>query len=225
MIASLKCTWKNRIKIFHILIIGLCLLPLGCTTAPERRHPNYQSHLSQIRSVLCIAPEFSVFNTSGFNLIRQEAQSRSAAEQLNTAVVRTLSEKGFTVTTADEHTLNHSEVRSLMALFRVVNRSIQLHTYGPQLYPTKQTSFDYSLGSVNDLLDANGADALVLAVGRQTISQTAPRAWLSIAMVEPQGRIIWYSLNGAKEDLQLLNAQNAKALVTDALVNLGGGAS
>jgi hypothetical protein len=148
-----------------------------------------------------------------------------ASEQINTAVVRTLSEKGFAVTTADEHTTNHPEVRSLMALFRSVNRSIQLHTYGPQLYPIKQVSFDYSLGSVKDLLDANGADALVMTIGRQTISQTAPRAWLAIAMIEPHGRIIWYSLNGAKEDLHLLNAHNARALVAESLVPLDGGAS
>lgn len=35
-------------------------------------------------------------------------------------------------------------------------RGIQLHTYGPQLYPTKKASFDGALGPLYNLLDASG---------------------------------------------------------------------
>ena len=222
---SSKSTWRFRLRLSHIFFLIWGVIIMGCAAAPERRHPDYQTHLAPIRSVLCLAPEFGVFNVSGFNHIRQEAQSRSAGEQIKTAVTRTLSEKGFAVTLAEEHTLNHPEVRSLTALFRAVNRSIQLHTYGPQIYPGKQAAFDYSLGPIKNLLDANGADALVLAIGRQTISQTASRTWLSIALVEPHGKIIWYALNGTTEDLQALNADHAKTLVSEALSGLSEGAS
>lgn len=225
MSTSIKSTWHFRLRMSHVFFLSWCVIIMGCATAPERRLPDYETHLAQIRTVLCLAPEFGVFNPSGFTQIRQEAQSGSAGEHISTAVTQTLSEKGFAVTVADEHTLNQPEVRSLTALFRAVNRSIQLHSYGPQIYPSKQALFDYSLGPIKNLLDANGADALILAIGGQTISQTAPKTWLSIALVESRGQIIWYALHGTTEDLKALNADHAKTLVTEALAGLSRGAS
>lgn len=171
----------------HLSIVMVCLAAIGCALASERRHPDHRAYLPHIRDVLCVFPEITVFTEKNSSLIRQDMQSRTASLQIRQALAQTLSAKGYDITVADGRIMDQPDVRSLVALFRSVNRSIQLHTYGPQIFPSKQDYFDYALGSVSDLLDAVGADALVLAIGQQTASQTDPKTWVSIAMVEPPG--------------------------------------
>ena len=219
--ASLKRNRRFSTRIY--LVLGLCLMAAGCATPPERRHPDYQAYLPHVRTVLCIAPEFGVFTASDAGLVRQDKQSQAAGEQITTAVARDLIEKGFKVVRADAQTLHQPDVLSLRALFRAVNHSIQLHTYGPQIYPHKQAIFDYSLGSVADLLHAHGADALVLINGQQTASRAGANTWLSAAMVAPQGQILWYSAYGDKAALELSDAYHAGDVVAKALAGLRGG--
>ena len=112
------------------------------------------------------------------------------------ALVRALSEHAYDVCIADRHMLQSDDVVELRSLYRNVNRAIQLHAYGPQLYPDRSRQIDYGVGSVFGLLESGNADALVLITGRQTVSGHSPGAWISAAVVEPTGKIIWYSVQG-----------------------------
>ena len=205
--------------------MAVCLIAMGCALTAERKHPDYLAYMPQVRSVLCVRPEINIIAEKNYKLLWQDVQSRSASDQIHSAIAKTLSEKGYLVTNADDELMGDPDVRSIVALFRSVNRSIQLHTYGPQIFPAKQTYFDYSVGSVVDLLATKGIDALVLCLGRQTASSSNTKTWISIAIIEPQGRILWYAMDGAKEKLNLQNSDATQALVDRTLASLAGSGS
>ena len=149
----------------------------------------------------------------------QDIQSQKAQSKAQQSIVRQLEERHFTVQTADTRMMQSSELLSVTSLFRSVNRSIQLHTFGPQLYPAKLSAFEYNLGPVAEILKANQADGLVLALGHQTTFGQPTKNWLSVAVVEPEGCIIWYGLQGDHQKFNLQTSEGLTALVATTLAN------
>ena len=205
-------------SIWMVLLIGL--FQSGCTCPTERIHPQFPSYRHTMGVILVLMPEIGIFEQmpNGSRLF-QETQSRNAQRVAQQSIAGQLLKRHFKVQSADAGVMQLAEVQSLTALFRSVNRSIQLHTFGPQIYPAKVKTFDYQLGSVADILKTNGADGLVLALGHQTGSDQPARNWLSIAIVEPEGRIIWYGIQGDHQKFDLHSADGVEALVAYTMAN------
>jgi hypothetical protein len=72
---------------------------------------------------------------------------------------------------------------------------------------------------VSDTLKANGADGLILTLGHQTGTDQPVKNWLSIAVVEPQGRIIWYGVQGDHQAYNLQRPESVTALVANTMAN------
>ena len=198
----------------------------GCGYVPERYHPLFKTYVADIQKVLLLPPEVGAFKElPDGSLLRQEGDSRSAVQQAKAALGRALVAKHFDMVEASSELSAKPETLRIQALFRAVNHSIQLHTFGPQLFPDKLQSFEYEMGPVDDLLAAVDADALMLVTGQQTVSTSEPRSWISIAIVEPQGHIIWYGMQGAKAVLDLQTAMGSQKLVNEVLAKFPGGPS
>ena len=184
-------------KIGCLFIIALSLLTINCAHSPDRYHCEYTRHRAAIQRILILPPEIDLLaNGPDGRLLRLDTQSRRAVALTQQAMAQTLSDHGFVAKMIDDHLLKTEEVVSLRSLYRNVNRAIQLHAYGPQVFPAKTKALDYALGSVSGLLAAGEADALLLILGRQTQSAQKERSWISLAMVEPAGNIIWYGVRG-----------------------------
>jgi len=192
----------------------------GCTYTSERLHPQFPSYRQSMGAMLVLVPEIGIFEQlpDGSRLF-QDIQSQDAQHKAQQSIVQQLQERHFTVQTADTQMMQSPELRSVTSLFRSVNRSIQLHTYGPQPYPAKLSAFEYNMGPVAEILKANRADGLVLALGHQTASAQPTKNWLSIAVVEPEGSIIWYGLQGDHQKYNLQTSEGLTALVTTTLAN------
>ncbi|MEE4113059.1 MAG: hypothetical protein V2I40_09615 [Desulfobacteraceae bacterium] len=212
-----KMTLFSRF-ILMVSLIGLLLT--GCTCASERLHPQFPSYRKSMGTMLVLVPEIGLFEQmpDGSRLF-QDIESQQAQHQAQQFIVRQLEARHFKVETADTRMMRSSELLAVTSLFRSVNRSIQLHTFGPQLYPAKLDAFEFHLGPVAEILKANRADGLVLALGHQTASVQPIKNWLSIAVVEPEGRIIWYGLQGDHHRFNLQTSEGLTALVASALVN------
>ena len=227
--ADIEETMKNigvkRAPLIWTLCIWLLTggLLIGCNHAADRYHPQFNAYRRQISSVLLLSPEIGVFEemTDGRRMWRME-KSRQAQTVAFKAVAEALTARHYTVQSPGVPSTDHPEIQSVKALFRSVNRAIQLHTYGPQLYPAKIKDFEYEMGSVETILAPYHADALVLVVGHQIISTENPRTCLSIAVVEPGGQIIWYGMQGAREKLDLQAHTNAIALIRETLAPFWG---
>lgn len=184
---------------FMIIFIALSLFISGCAVSPDRYHPDYAAHRAIMRRILILPPEIDLFESMpGGHFVRQETQSRDAGLEAQKTLVRVLSAHAFDVHIAGRHLLRSDDAIQLRALYRNVNRAIQLHAYGPQLYPGRSRQIDYGVGSVSGLLESGNADALLFITGRQTVSDHSPGIWISAAVVEPTGKIIWYGVQGSK---------------------------
>lgn len=202
--------------IVGVWLVGILLL--GCNHVSDRYHPDYSSYHHQIRRVLVLPPEIGIFEElSDGSVAWAMNKSRDAQGVAFEAVNEVLAAKDYLVESSGQDSRDNIDVHSVQSLFRSVNRSIQLHTYGPQFYPSKLKHFEYEVGPVRGILEAYGADALVLVVGHQTLSQLRPKTWLSIAVVEPGGKIIWYGMQGAKQSIDLQTPDSAFILVHETL--------
>lgn len=170
--------------------------------------------------MLVLVPEIGIFEKmpDGSRLF-QDIHSRKAQHSVQDSLVQQLQQRHFTVQAADARMMESSEILDIRSLFRSVNRSIQLHTFGPQPYPAKLSAFEYNLGPVADILNANGAEGLVLALGHQTAADQPTKNWLSIAVVEPEGRIIWYGMHGDHHRFNLETMEGVTALVAYTMAN------
>jgi hypothetical protein len=210
--------------------MALGLLGVACSFTPDRYHPDYQAYQRHIRRVLLLPPEISIVEESSEGAaVWQVSKSRVAQKHAREAVCQILTAKGYIVQMAGADSgadpREKDEIASIQTLYRSVNRSIQLHTYGPYLFPAKQRRFEYGIGSIRDLLNSRNADALVLVIGHQTLSSTDPKTWISIAVVEPGGALIWYGMQGARQNLNLEDPGGTLALIRQTLQPFGGAAS
>ncbi len=210
---------KNTIFNRSILILIVLFLS-GCAYTSERLHPQFPSYQRTMRVMLVLVPEIGLFEQipDGSRLF-QDIQSQEAQRSAQQSIVRQLQSRHFTVQTADAEMMQSNELVGVIKLFRTVNRSIQLHTFGPQPFPTKISAFEYNLGPVTEILKAYKADGLVLALGHQTGSDQPTKNWLSIAVVEPEGRIIWYGLQGDHRRFNFQQPESTTALVAYTMAN------
>ena len=201
-----------------IWIIPLMMIILGCSHSRGLQHSLYPEYVGSIRTVLVLPPELGVFQmaTDGTR-IWHEDYSRATGAALLQAVVINLTAKRLRVHIADEQLMREPETQRLQALFRAVQRSIQLHIQGPQPFPAKLRTFDYELGPVTDLLERYAADALVIALGQQIFSEDQSNSWIGIAVIEPQGRLIWYNKVSERTDMGIDNSHETSNLVDSVL--------
>jgi hypothetical protein len=196
------------------------LLISGCSYAPERLNPQLSTDRQPMGVMLVLVPEIGILEQMpGGGQLVQDIQSHEAQRIAQRSIVAQLRKRHFRVQAADARIMQQPEIKSITSLFRSVNRSIQLHTFGPQIFPAKLKAFEYNLGPVSDTLKANGADGLILALGHQTGTDQPAKNWLSIAVVEPEGRIIWYGVQGGHLKYDLQKAESVKALVANTMAN------
>jgi hypothetical protein len=86
-------------------------------------------------------PEIELFTTlPDGKLIRQEKQSEGAGLRTQDAIADVLSAHRLDVRIADAQVLESERRIGMQALYRNVNHAIQLHAYGPQIFPQKSNS-------------------------------------------------------------------------------------
>ena len=212
--------WGGRSIWIWLPVLFGCL---ACSYSPARFHPQFDHYASRFRTVLLLAPEVEAYQQmADGSLMKGAIVSAQASHNISVALQRALTQKNFRVCSLAPLPADREEARNVQRLYRAVNHAIQLHTYGPQLFPSKMHAFEFEVGAVTRLLADARADALALVIAHQTRSANRPRTWLSIALVEPQGRVVWYGMQGAKDELGIEGAEAARRLVDLTLQALPG---
>ncbi len=218
----------QRVRLFRTII---CMLLMGllfaaCSHAPNRTHPQFSTYHQSMTELLVLVPEIDIFEKMpDGSCLLHDVESKKSRRQAQDAISGQLVARRFAVEKANDGLMQTSEVKDVTSLFKSVNRAIQLHVFGPQPFPVKVQHFQYDLGPVDKLLRTHGADGLVIALGYQTGERQPTQSWLSIALVEPQGRIIWYGVFGDHEKYDLGNPMGTAQIVARAMEGLPGGGS
>jgi hypothetical protein len=214
----------------RFLLVPLCLFPLigfteGCISSPYRAHPQFESRVAKIEALTLVPPAVEVYELfpSGLSELRDD-WSALGRKNLEEALVEKFGKKLYSLRTlrADsEVSRTDSELRKeleeIKALYTQVNKSVQLHSYGPQVFPEKVTHFEYGMGSVQRVVEAHGTDSLIFVTGFDQVSAQDPKTYVSIAVTDSWGTILWYCVKGSKGGYALKDPFSTAMLVEEIL--------
>jgi hypothetical protein len=206
-----------------LLLIPLCLFPLfcfteGCMSAPHRAHPQFESRVAKIKALTLVPPAVEVYelSPSGLSELRDD-WCRLGRKNIEEALIEKFTSKRYSIRTLRADSEVRKELAEIQALYTQVNRSIQLHSYGPQVFPEKVTWFEYGMGSVQRVLEACGTDSLVFVTGFDQVSPDNPKTYVSIALADSSGTILWYGVKGSKGGHELKDPFSTAMLVEEIL--------
>ena len=143
--------------------------------------------------------------------------SRAGKENVIKALIETFTGKGFRVTPLTVNEERAEDVREIKALYKAVDKSIRLHGYGPQLFPEKRNRFVYSVGPSEKTLSRLGADSMIFVSGSGHISAREQKAWISAAVSDSSGTILWHCVRHTVDQYDLRDAESAAEFVEDLL--------
>ncbi len=173
---------------------------MACAASTERRHPEFSDKIEPIK-ILCILPADVIIyeEMPDGRLIHRRDWSQAVNEDVQRTLVSELMARDYRVLTFPQIEMSqNAELQEILALYRAVNKSIQLHTFGPDIFPTKKAHFNFSVGSLAALRERNDADAFVFVRVLYKVSDQQARSYVSLGLADGTGTILWYGANGGK---------------------------
>ena len=223
----------------------IVLLTTGCVATPDwykryqqpyRSHPDLTSRTKTVKVLGVLPPDIKIYELSagGVTELRDD-WSATGRETVLSGLADVLNERGVTLKSLTVGREMQAPVDDLTALYRAVSYSIVEHTYKNFPFQTKLENFDYSVGSVDDLLKKYQSDAFLLVYGIDEISTTGRKALrgvglvlgsvtgqpvlsqgttaLNVALVDRSGAILWYKIAGQDGGYDLRDPKSARAFV------------
>lgn len=205
-------------SLFPLSIICL-FFASGCCIAPSyRAHPEFETRVKKINHIALLPPVVEIYDVSPSGVAElRDDWCVLGRKSLEKALVEELEEKRYVVHSLTTDDKVGQEVQQIQALFKQVNKSVQLHSYGPQVFNEKMRNFEYGLGSLEKVMEACGTDSMVFVTGFDQVSTRRPKTYISMAMVDTSGTILWYCVKGSKGKHQLKDPVSSAMLVEDIL--------
>ncbi|MBI9075759.1 MAG: hypothetical protein JEZ02_10140 [Desulfatibacillum sp.] len=158
----------------------LCLAQLtACAPKVYKTHPNYSQEINNISQTALLPPKIEIYEISAGDVpeLRQDWSEKSE-DLFAEKILKRMKDKGVKLAQPDACTQDvQNEIEEIFDLWKAVDLSIRLHAmdFSPIPFEHKQKDFRYSVGSVENLLKAFNADALILLNGIDQISTQGRR--------------------------------------------------
>ncbi len=218
------------------MLLAGCASTTGGTTSrwPGMTHGTVGTHMEDVAMVGALPAQVTVsqLNAGGVSELRDDwteaarTHAREVLEHMTPQHVVYLGDLESRPELADE-------IREVKALYALIDANIMLFGLSPMAVPTPH--FEYSVGSIDGILEAAHADALLVIGGKDDIFSTdrkvltvvsiiasaaltgqavAPgdgTAHLSAALIARDGTILWWNFlgNGEISDLRTPNGMQA----------------
>lgn len=206
-----------RRSLYSLSVLCLLLMAFSCASPAYRTHPEFEMRAKNIETLGIIIPDVKIYELSPGGVIEfRDDWSATGRENVLNAILKGFEEKKYNVKPLTIHEEIEEEMEDLQTLYRVVNRSIERHTYGPQLFPDKK-NLDYSLGPIENFLQSAEIDSMILVSGFDQVRADGQRAFVSVAIADSSGAIVWYSGKGSRGGHDLRDPVSTAALVRDIL--------
>lgn len=232
---------RQKKSLGFLALLCLLFIAFGCAAKTYRAHPELEIRSKAIKNPGVISPDVKIFELTagGIRELRDDWRKKGE-ENVLSAVTESLREKEIEIKTLTVDEDIQEEMEDIEALYRAVSISIILHTYGPFVFPEKKKNFDYSIGSIERILEKFGSDALIFTYGFDEISTKGRKALkvasivagaftgvvimprsgitvVSVALVDASGTIFWYSIKGSEGGYDLRKHKSTSKLVKDIL--------
>ena len=224
--------------------LGACTLNLG---------PQIQSNADQLAAraakldtLLILTPDITIHELSAGDVKEERPEwSRAGQENVVKALRTELEGRQRKVKLLDPKTRYASLVKEVKDLHLAVVTSIYDHAVMSQgnmnIFPQRVENFDYSLGSVEELLRAYGADGMLVVRGQDNISSAGRKAlgvvhainpfsqgqrggmtFLELVLTDARGDILWWQLQWNEGGVDLRDLAEATEFVQETLEGFPG---
>lgn len=209
---------RQRNYFSFLSVLWLLLIAFGCASPPHRAHTECAARVDGIHKPALMLAAVTIYEISPGGVVQvRDDWSRAGKENLIKALRQSLMDRRLGVLPLTVTEERAEDVKEIQALYRAVDKSIRLHVYGPQLFPEKRNRFVYSLGPSAKTLSRLGADSMIFMRGSGQISPSGQRAWISVAVSDSSGTILWHCVRHSADQYDLRDGESAAEFVKDLL--------
>ncbi len=208
---------KNKWR-YALSIICLLLLVAGCALDAYRMHPEFDARASSIQESVLITPDVSMYElSSGGVVMLRDDWSRVGRKNLQNAIIRDFKNKQCNVKLARMDTQIAKEMAEVQALYKLVHKTMDQNTFGPHQNMAEGDGFNFSLGSLESILQKLGADAMIFVTGYDQVFNGGRKAMIDLAIADSSGTILYYAVKGTTKGKDLRDPAGTTALIRDLL--------
>jgi hypothetical protein len=212
-------TQKKRVLLF-LSCLSISLVLFGCAQKAYRMHPQFDLAYKNYNILGLMLCDVNAYEITGLGVVELKKEwCRIGKKNLVSALTDGLRKKNYRIKPLAKDKEIEEEITEIKAVYGAVSKSIQLHTYGPQLFPEKMKNFVYSLGSVERILQKSGTDSLMFVRGIDHVLKGQEEAFISVAFVDSSGTILWYCEGGIRGEGGLRDPESASKLVENVLAS------
>jgi len=199
-------------------IICLLLWVTGCALDAYRIHPEFNARAGSIQESVLITPDVSMYELSlgGVAMLRDD-WSRVGRKNLQNAILRDFKDKQCKVKLVEMDTQTAKQMAEVQTLYRLVHKTMDQHTFGPHQSMAENDGFNFSLGSLESILQKFGADAMIFVTGYDQVFKGGRKALIDLAIADSSGTILYYTVKGTTEGKDLRDPAGTAALIRDLL--------
>jgi len=244
----------NSMKTLRLaMALSVILFTAGCLHLPFVPAPGNSelraARARELKKILVLTPDIEINSLSAGDIKEEMPEwSQLGSGNVTQALKAELERNGCSAILLDPKTRYASTVSDVMDLHRAVMNSIYEHAiYQPgddQVFPDRVSQFDYTVGSVKNLLAAYHADGMLIIRGEDNIStggrkalgvisyinpfsqsQTGGMTFLEVTLTDIDGEVLWFMLKWDAGHYDLRDKDESAEFVQETLANYPGGAS
>ena len=197
-----------------------CLLILitGCTLSSHSRHPEYGVRTNAIKNPVLLMSDVNLYQMTSDGLVTlRDDWSAVGRQNLQNAITQNLKSRQCDLRPLETNIQTSGEVEEIKALYKLVHTTMDKHAFGPSRNNSKKRSFQYSLGSMETILQKLDADAAIFVTGYDKVSAGGRKSMIDLAIADSSGTILYYSVSGTINGNDLRDPESAQLMVRDLL--------
>ncbi len=197
-------------------LICFCWLAGGCSLSAQRVHPEFDTRVKTVKRAVLVPPDVSMLELLPSGFIRQRADWDSKSHRnLQSAIRHQLQVRQCSLRPLVPDADIERELLEIQALYRLVQKSMWQQAVKSANGSQSARRFNYSLGSIDTLMDRLGADALVFVSGYDRVSTAGRKALIKLAITDASGAILYYAVRGSIQGNDLRDPASADHIMTE----------
>jgi len=191
---------------------------MGCTLSSYRIHPEFNSRVSAVNKPVLLLSDVNMYQlSSGGSVTLRDDWSAVGRKNLRKAISRNLKDKQCDLKPLVMDSRIQREIAEVQALYKLVHKTMDQHTFGPAQIADEKRGFQYSLGSMKLILQKFGADSAIFVTGYDRVSDGWRKSKIDLTIADASGTILYYSVKGTINGKDLRDPGSAELMVRDLL--------